>query len=246
MKDSQVQRHIHGILSANRGKIIWLAALCLLGALLPSVSPLIYGRIIDDLIPADDLSQLYVYVLLLIVMPVAASVVSNLRTICAYKVSNEVTRGLRRLLMDKIMTLSHAEYLREGVSALSYRVTRACGQIGEVFLNATVISFINSTLTLLMVFVPMFFLEWRLALAALAAFPAVYLLLKSIRGRVAVRDKRLMEQLMKGESIVGEALSGLKDVKLSGGQGRQRRIFDNWLETHAEAKLNYRLCSEGV
>lgn len=220
----------------NIGKVILLLLLCFIGALLPSVTPLVYQRIVDSLIPNGNFKLLYVYVAILIAIPVLTSLMLNIRNVIAFQLSEAITHTLRITLFEKIAKMEYKFFLKFGVKSLVYRLTRGCGQIGDVFLHNTVLSLINSSFSLILVFVPMLLLEYRLALMALVAFPVVYFLLGRVKQHVALRDKRLYQVLMRGEGMFYEALEGLRIMRLSGGIERQKEKINDWLDEHLEVK----------
>lgn len=228
---------IRGALARRKRDVCLVVFLCLLSALLPSLSPLIYRRIVDSVIPARDLKALPVCVLALAALPVCTSLLHNLRNIRAYRLSDSLNRTLRTALFEKSLSLTHAAHLRFGVNALVYRVTRACGQIGDVFLNNTIIAFVNSSLTLVMAFTPMFFLNRLLAFCVLLAFPVIYLLMGRAKTHVRANDKQLLDTLMKGEQLIHESFSGARVVKLNGGLKQQAARLSKWLDAHTAAKL---------
>lgn len=218
--------------------IVLLSLLCFGGVLLPSVTPLVYRQIVDTLIPGRNIRGLLLYVILLILIPMITSLLLNWRNITAYKLSNQISCALRLSLFQKIAEMDYAAYLRMGAKSLVYRLTRSCGQIVDVFLNNTVLSLINSSFALAMSLLPMLFLEYRLALAAMIALPILYLLLDWVKKRVSIRDRRLYQVLMTGESLMHETLEGLRAIRLSGSKERHTQKIRSWLETHNMAKLS--------
>ncbi len=236
-KNVRVRRTISETLEKNAGRLVLLAALCLAGALLPSISPLIYASIIDRLIPRGNMSGLAVYIIMLIAIPALSSAVANWRNICSYKVSDAAARGLRERLFSKALSMTPEAFEKIGGSAIAYRITRGSGQVSDVFLNNTVLSLVNSVLTLIMVFIPMFFLDWRLAMGSLAAFPLVWLALRNVKAHVMEKDKALFETLSEGDRRIRESLNGVRAIKLFGGYAKRMRSLTEWLETHALAKL---------
>ena len=218
--------------------IVLLSLLCFGGALLPSVTPLVYRQIVDTLIPGQNIKELLLYVILLILIPMITSLLLNWRNITAYKLSNQISCTLRLSLFQKIAEMDYAAYLRFGAKALVYRLTRSCGQIVDVFLNNTVLSLINSSFALTMSLLPMLLLEYRLALAAMIALPILYLLLDWVKKRVSIRDKRLYQVLMTGEGLMHETLEGLRAMRISGSKEHHTQKIRSWLETHNTAKLS--------
>jgi len=218
--------------------VILLVLLCFGSALLPSVTPLVYRQIVDALIPGRNVRELLLYVILLIAIPTMTSLLLNWRNITAYQLSNQISCTLRLSLFQKIAEMEYAAYLRLGSKSLVYRLTRSCGQIVDVFLNNTVLSLINASFALILALLPMLWLEYRLAVSAMIALPVLYLLLSRIKKRVAVRDKRLFQVLMRGERLMHEALEGLRVMRLSGGREYQSEKISGWLQEHRDAKLS--------
>lgn len=228
---------IRKALLKQKKAVCLVAFLCVLSALLPSLTPLVYRQIVDIIIPMRDYRMLYLYVLALIAIPACTSLLHNLRNIHSYRLSDSLNKTLRCALFEKTLSLTQTAFRKFGANSLVYRVTRACGQIGDVFLNSTIISFVNSSLTLITVFIPMFALNWMLALSVLSAFPLVYLLLGSVKKHVRDNDKRLMDTLMQGEQLIHEAFAGIRVIKLNGGRHKQLSMFRDWLDSHTGAKL---------
>ncbi len=221
----------------NRGKIVLLMLLCMTSACLASLSPLIYAAIIDRLIPSGELDRIYLYVLALIAIPVASSVQANFRNILSFRTSDAVTQELRRGVFAKITRLKAGEFDRFGPSALTFRLSRAAGQVGEIYLNNTILILIQAGLSLLMVMIPMFLLDWHLALSSLIAFPATYLVMMQVRRHVFDKDDKLYETLADGEAMMRESMEGMRQTRLYGGQARVRARLDRWLAEHAAVKL---------
>ncbi len=236
-KNSHTWRLIRAGFIKNRGKIALLILFCLASAALTSLSPLIYAAIFDRLIPSGALNQIYLYVLALIAIPVASSVLANFRNILSFKTSDAVTQDLRRGIFAKITRLKSSEFDRFGPGALTYRLSRAAGQVGEIYLNNTILTLIQAVLSLLMVLIPMFVLDYHLALCSLAAFPATYFLLLQVRKHVSDKDDRLYQTLADGEIMMRESMEGMRQTRLYGGQKRVLARLDRWLAAHAAVKL---------
>ena len=105
----------------------------------------VYQQIIDKLIPEREFLNLYIYVILLIAIPVLTSLLLNWRNITAYRISESVTGALRYALFEKITKMDYGSYLRLGVKSLVFWITRSCGQIGDVFLNNTLLTLVNAS-----------------------------------------------------------------------------------------------------
>ena len=236
MKDNKcIQLMVRSLLK-HKFRFITLIVLCFLGAFFPSITPLVYRYIVDVLIPEERFWVLLVYVFVLIGIPICSSLLHNGLNILANKISNAVTRDLRVALFDKIVRLDYRKIQQVGVKGLQSRITRGCGQVGDVFLTQTLLALINTSLSLVMVLIPMFILEWRLALIALFAFPVVYIVLVKVKKSVSDNDKKLFQVLMEGDRIFFEALEGIRAMRVSGGKERQTRKIDNWMEKHLSAK----------
>lgn len=219
-------------LKRNLLKILLLILLCFLGALFPSITPLVYRQIVDELIPGKDYLMLFLYVLILIAIPVCTSLLFNWRNIYAHRMSEIVTQTLRMALFEKISKMDYTAFSKMGSKSLVYRLTRSCGQVGDIFLKNTMISAINASFSILLVLIPMMLLEWHLALIVLSAFPIVYCVLAGVKKHVASKDKKLMQVLMEGEGLFHEALEGIRVMKLSGGEKYQTEKVKGWLKKH--------------
>ena len=236
MKDNKCGQVILDSLKTHKFRVALLIMLCFMGALLPSLTPLVYRQIVDNLIPNKNFSTLFIYVFALVGIPICSSLLNNWLNIVAYKISDVVTRNLRGTLFNKIVSLNYGAFQRVGIKALESRITRGCGQVGDVFLINTLLSLINASFSLIMVLIPMLILEWHLAFIALLAFPIVYVVLVRVKKHVAGNDKKLFQVLMEGDRIFFESLEGMRVMRVSGGKERQTKKIDGWMQEHLKAK----------
>ena len=156
---------------------------------------------------------------LLVASAVAVVIVASLRAVAAYVstvsfalAGNKVLSDVRAETYHHLQRLSLRFHHRARSGDLVTRLTSDVGRLQDVAVTA-LLPLVGNVVTLVGMVAVMLWLEWRLALTALAAFPlfAVTLRTSGTKIRTVARKQRRVEGAL--ASVVGESLGAIKVVQ---------------------------------
>ena len=218
----------------------WLVAgalmLLMLEGLLQLVGPLLTQRVIDIALPAHDASMAMRSALIFGGSLVLAFACSYGETILTALLGQRVMRDLRQQLFEHVQRLSIPFYDRTPVGRLVTRVTSDVEALNELF-TAGVVAGLGDVFTLLAIAVMMVVIDWRLALAAFAVIPLVYLTSHLFQQRVRTVYREIRTRLARINAYLQERISGIRVVQLFGREAGEAQRFAGLNTAHLDANL---------
>src|SRR6476660_10155975 len=127
-------------------------------------------------------------------------------------------------LFDHVLRLSNAFYDRTPVGRLVTRVTSDVESLNELF-TAGVVAGLGDLFTLLAIAVMMVVTDWRLAIAAFAVIPLVYLTSHLFQSRVRVAYREIRLRLARINAFLQERITGIRVVQLFGREADEATRF---------------------
>ena len=219
-------------------RLLVAGALVLLMAegLLQLVGPLLTQRVIDVALPAHDAGMTMRSALLYAGSLILAFGCSYGETILTAMLGQRVMRDLRRQLFEHVQRLSIAFYDRTPVGRLVTRVTSDVESLNELF-TAGVVAGLGDLFTLLAIAALMITTDWRLAIAAFAVIPLVYLTSHLFQSRVRVAYRDIRARLARINAYLQERLTGMRVVQLFGREASETSRFGALNKGHLDANL---------
>jgi ATP-binding cassette, subfamily B, multidrug efflux pump len=204
--------------------------------LLQLVGPVLTERVIDVALPAHDAAMAWHAALLFAGSLLLAFGCSYGETILTALLGQRVMRDLRQELFDHVQRLSIAFYDRTPVGRLVTRVTSDVESLNELF-TAGVVAGLGDVFTLLAIAVMMVVTDWRLALAAFAVIPLVYLTSHLFQTRVRVAYREIRMRLARINAYLQERITGIRVVQLFGREAAETERFATLNKAHLDANL---------
>ncbi len=152
------------------------------------------------------------------------------------KVGNKITLDMRARLFRQLQRLSILYHDTKGVTDSTYRVQNDATWLRQLMVD-TVPSMLTSFLTLGGMIAVMVFLDWQLALIALAVSPFMFLLTVLYRPRLRAGWKKVKTSESAAMSTAQESLSAAREVKAFGQEGRENEQFLSKYTESADAML---------
>lgn len=198
--------------------------------------PLLTRWVIDVALPARDtglvLQVAFAFVLMLVVQFGAAYG----ETLFTSLLGQRVMRDLRSELFARLQRLPIAYYDRTPVGRLVTRVTSDVEALNELFTSG-VVAGLGDLFTLFAISVVMLVVDWRLALAAFAVIPFVFLASRVFQSKVRSGYRDIRTRLAQLNAFLQERLAGVRIVQLFGRESAELKRFDVLNASHLEAHL---------
>ncbi|RLA12511.1 MAG: hypothetical protein DRQ59_07410, partial [Gammaproteobacteria bacterium] len=158
------------------------------------------------------------------------------RTYCMDYIGRQVINSLRKMMFEKLMTMSSGEYDQASsgsiITRFSYDVEQISGSV-----SSSLTTFIQDTLRIVVLLLYMFWLNWQLTLIFLLAGPIVFLIVVKVSGRFRAISKHIQTSMGDVSHIAQEVIDSNRVVKIFGGDDFERRKFGEINERNLKLNL---------
>jgi len=207
----------------NLGLILLLI---LINTGLSLVTPLVFRKMIDEVLPAKDLNQLFLLTGALLLIPVLKGGVMIFQRRENAQVGEGVIFELRKDLFEKLQQMGIRFYTHTKVGELMSRLNNDVVGAQNAISN-TIVQFISNLITALGILTVMFTLQWQLTLFGLLIMPFFVLISKTVGIKLRGIAQRSMELNAVMNAHMNETLNigGSLLVKLFGRQDDEINRF---------------------
>ena len=181
--DSRLMRRLIGYLRPYRAQVMFAVATIVGGAVLQLAPPYLTKIVIDQYIPARDLSGLTVVAALYLTTLVASFTFEYVQTWTMQVIGQRVMFDLRMQVFSHLQKLDLRFYDRNPVGRLMTRVTTDVDVMNELFTSG-VVSIFGDAFTLVGIMAMLVWMDWQLALVAFSVLPLIALITQWFRRNV--------------------------------------------------------------
>ncbi|OYV65273.1 MAG: hypothetical protein B7Z72_12390, partial [Gemmatimonadetes bacterium 21-71-4] len=218
----------------------WLVAaslvLLMLDGLLQLVGPLLTQRVIDVALPHHDAAMATRAAVLFAASLGAAFLAQFGDTMFTSLLGQRVMRDLRDDLFSHLQRLPIRFFDRTPVGRLVTRTTADVESLNELF-TAGVVAGLGDLFTLAAIGVMMILTDWRLALAAFAVIPFVYLTSHLFQRAVRTSYRDIRTRLARINAFLQERITGMRILQLFGMERPDAAEFERLNARHLDAHL---------
>src|SRR5206468_4959313 len=193
-------------------------------------------RVIDVALPARDVAAAGRMALVFGGALSLSFCASYGETLLTSLLGQRVMRDLRHQLFAHLQDLPVAFFDRNPVGRLITRVTSDVESLNELF-TAGVVSGMGDLFTLVAISVLMLITDWRLALAAFAVIPLVWMTSSLFQRSVRAAYREIRTRLARINAYVQEHITGMRIVQLFGREQDEAMRFDALNRDHLDAHL---------
>lgn len=221
----------------NRFKLILLGILLMIiGVVLNLIFPLIMKLIVDKAIPNQDTNLLILLIIGLIIIPILSTIFTSFTNIINIEIGGRITDDLREQMFEKIIRLSPKTLNDLKVGDIVGRITRSCGEVGEVYVKNELLPAISSFFMFIGILSFMCLLSWKLALTSLIMVPIIITASRWLGIKSEKKTRQLILLLSKADSYFTELISGMKIVQMFNQEDRERNYIKNWIKEHRKIR----------
>jgi ABC-type multidrug transport system fused ATPase/permease subunit len=202
-----------------------LAVVSLLAATLTALAPPFLAKVaVDDGIREGDLHLLTVVVVLFVAAGLASLAASAAQTYFTGWTGERILADLRNRLFRHLQRLSLGFFERNRAGVIISRLTNDVDALDQLVTDG-VTTLVQNTLILLGSAVILFYLDWRLALAALGVIPLMAIATAIFRVRSARAYAAVRERLGLVTASLAEDIAGIRVVQAFTREHANRRAF---------------------
>ena len=196
-------------------------------------TPILIGRAIDDGVSKRSLDVIFLIVGAMVGLALVRGLFTFLQGYLAERASQGVAYDLRDALFERIERLSFSYYDRVQTGQLVTRLTSDVEQIRS-FAGSGVVQLANAVVMLVGTTVLLLYLDWQLALVALAIVPVIALLLVRFVGRIRPLFREVQQTLGQLNTVLQEDLAGVRVIRAFAREdyetGRYKSVNDELLD----------------
>ena len=196
-------------------------------------TPILIGRAIDDGVSKRSLDVIFLIVGALVGLALVRGLFTFLQGYLAERASQGVAYDLRDALFERIERLSFSYYDRVQTGQLVTRLTSDVEQIRS-FAGSGVVQLANAVVMLVGTTVLLLYLDWQLALVALAIVPVIALLLVRFISSIRPLFREVQQTLGQLNTVLQEDLAGVRVIRAFAREdyetGRYKSVNDELLD----------------
>lgn len=234
--DGRLARRLFAYARPYRALIAGALVLLLTDGLLQLAGPLLTRKVIDEALPARDLSLVTWATMVYAASLVASFACAYGETLLTSLLGQRVMHDLRMDIFAHLQRLPVAFFDRTPVGRLVTRVTSDVEALNELF-TAGVVAGLGDLFTLLAISALMLVVDWQLALAAFAVIPFVYLTSHIFQRSVRVAYRDIRARLARINAFLQERISGIRVLQLFGRERSEGERFARLNREHLDAHL---------
>ncbi|CAA9445565.1 MAG: Heterodimeric efflux ABC transporter, permease/ATP-binding subunit 2 [uncultured Rubrobacteraceae bacterium] len=204
--------------------------------------PLIIGYAIDEGLVAGSLRVIYAMVAAYVFVNLATWALSYVQTIGMGWIGQHMILDIRNALFGHLQSLSLQFYSEQKAGWIISRLTNDIENFNTL-LNDGVQNLVKNGLTLIGVFIAIFFVDWRLALATISILPVMVVGTTVFRIESWKAYRAAREAVAEVAAHLQENVSGMRVVQAFTGEKRSSGRFDERNRSYRRANARTTLLS---
>ena len=234
--DGRLMRRLLTYLSPYRGQVGLAVAAIVAHSALELAPPYLTKIVIDEYIPAGDLSGLGTIAALFLLTVLGAFALEYLQTSTMQAIGQRIMFDLRMQIHGRLQQLDVRFYDRNPVGRLMTRVTSDVDALNELF-TAGVVAVFGDAFTLVGIMAVLAWMDWRLALVAFSVLPLIALITEWFRANVRDSYRQVRMWLARINAFLQERITGMATVHLFRREERDLASFDDINRRHRDANI---------
>lgn len=176
--------------------------------------------------------------LAIILIFVVRMVAVFMRSYCMNYIGRNVINSLRRMMFEKLLTMTSDEYDQSSSAAIVARFSYDVEQVSKA-VSSSLTVFIQDSLRIVVLLGYMIWLNWQLTAIFLVAGPVVFLIVVRISGRFRTISRNIQQSMGGVTQVAQEVIDANRVVKIFGGDAFERNKFEK--VNRANLKLHLKM-----
>ncbi|MBI3050419.1 MAG: ABC transporter ATP-binding protein [Acidobacteria bacterium] len=234
--DARLMRRLLTYLHPYRPQVAFALGAILAHSLLELVPPYLTKVVIDNFIPAGDLSGLGLVAVVFLLTLCGSFVFEYLQTSTMQTIGQRIMFDLRMQIHGRLNRLDLRFYDRNPVGRLMTRITTDVDALNELF-TAGVVPVFGDVFTLVGIMAVLVWMDWRLAVVAFSVLPLIVLITQWFRTNVRESYRTVRIWIARINAFLQERITGMSTVHLFRREARDFAAFDEINRQHRDANL---------
>jgi ATP-binding cassette, subfamily B, multidrug efflux pump len=235
--DGRLMRRLLTYLRPYKRQVATAIVAIIVHSVLQLAPPYLTKIVIDEYIPAGDLSGLALVAAAFLVTLVASFGLEYVQTWTMQMTGQRIMFDLRMQVYSHLQRLDLKFYDRNPVGRLMTRVTSDVDVLNDLFTTG-VISIFGDVFTLIGIMVVLVGMDWRLALVAFSVLPLIALVAQWFRTNVRESYRVVRTWIARINAYLQERITGMGTVQLFRREAKDFARFDEIDAAHRDANID--------
>ncbi len=235
--DARLMRRILTYLRPYKAPVAAAIAAIVGHSVLQLAPPYLTKVVIDDYIPAKDLSGLGGIAALFLLTLLASFVLEYVQTWTMQMTGQRIMFDLRMQVYSHLQRLDLRFYDRNPVGRLMTRVTTDVDVLNDLFTTG-VVSIFGDVFTLIGIMGVLVWMDWRLALVTFSVLPLIALVAQWFRRNVRDSYRTVRIWIARINAYLQERITGMATVQLFRREAKDFARFDEIDRAHRDANID--------
>ena len=235
--DARLMRRLLTYLGPYKRQVAIAIAAIVAHSVLQLAPPYLTKLVIDDYIPARDLSGLGGVALLFLATLLASFALEYVQTWTMQMTGQRIMFDLRMQVYGHLQRLDLRFYDRNPVGRMMTRVTSDVDVLNDLFTSG-VVSIFGDVFTLVGIMVVLVWMDWRLALVAFSVLPLIALVAQWFRRNVRDSYRTVRLWIARINAYLQERITGMSTVQLFRREAKDFARFDEIDRAHRDANVD--------
>jgi ATP-binding cassette, subfamily B, multidrug efflux pump len=234
--EARLMRRLLTYLHPYRMQVVMAVAAIIAHSVLELVPPYLTKLVIDEYIPAGDLSSLTGVAVLFLLTLAGSFTFEYLQTSKMQMIGQRIMFDLRMQILQRLQQLDVRFYDRNPVGRLMTRITTDVDALNELFTSGVVAVF-GDAFTLVGIMAVLLWMDWRLALVAFSVLPIIALITQWFRVNVRDSYRTVRLWIARINAFLQERITGMATVHLFRREARDFTAFAGINRSHRDANV---------
>jgi ATP-binding cassette subfamily B protein len=234
--DARLMRRLLTYLRPYRAQVALALTAIVAHSALELAPPYLTKIVIDESIPAGDLSGLGLIASLYLATLVGTFALEYVQTWTLQMTGQRIMFDLRMQIYSHLQRLDLVFYDRNPVGRMMTRVTTDVDVLNEMFTGG-VVSVFGDVFTLAGIMAVLLWLDWRLALVAFSVLPLIVWITQWFRTHVRESYRTVRTWIARINAFLQERITGMSTVQLFRREARDFEAFDRIDRSHRDANV---------
>ena len=241
-EDAQTLRRVARIFRPYRRHIFFVLLAIVAASVIGLANPILLKLIIDDAIPSGDMSELTLYVGLMILFPIVGGLIGVGQTYFSNLIGQRVMRDIRMRLYSHLQGMAMRFFTTTRTGEIQSRLSNDVGGVQGVVTN-TAGSVVSNVTTVVSTVVAMLYISVELTLLSFALMPVALFLTYKVGQKRRIISTQTQRTMADMSSMVEETLSvsGVLLTKTYGRQSYEIERFDDENERLAALQIRQQM-----
>jgi ATP-binding cassette subfamily B multidrug efflux pump len=235
--DARLMRRLLTYLGPYKRQVATAIAAIVAHSVLQLAPPYLTKVVIDDYIPARDLSGLGSVALLFLITLLASFALEYVQTWTMQMTGQRIMFDLRMQVYSHLQRLDLRFYDRNPVGRMMTRVTTDVDALNDLFTSG-VVSIFGDVFTLVGIMMVLVWMDWRLALVAFSVLPLIALVAQWFRRNVRDSYRTVRTWIARINAYLQERITGMATVQLFRREAKDFARFDEIDRAHRDANVD--------